>query len=287
MLQGVLAYPLGAEGTLTRVLEAGSGDRAVVFVHGLGARADRWARNLTAVAEAGYRAIAIDLPGHGFAAKDGSYPHGAQGYARFVASVIRTLELDRPAIVGTSLGGHVAATVACQNPGAIRGLMLVGSTGLFPIGEAARARLAGRARDRSVAGIESKLKAVLYDPALVTQSLITEEYRINNSPGSDGVFAVLARYFAEAIDDDVVGECLAALLPRPPLELVWGEHDRSVPLEVGRAAAQLLSPAPLYVIAESAHAPYFEKPDEFNPCLMSFLGRLPWSASHPQTVQES
>ena len=53
----------------TRVLEAGQGDRVIVFVHGTGGRADRWSRNLDAFADAGFHAYAFDLPGHGFASK--------------------------------------------------------------------------------------------------------------------------------------------------------------------------------------------------------------------------
>ena len=65
----MIQYPLGAAGTLTRVLEAGRGDRTMLLVHGVGARADRWRLNLDALAEAGYHAYAIDLPGHGLAEK--------------------------------------------------------------------------------------------------------------------------------------------------------------------------------------------------------------------------
>jgi pimeloyl-ACP methyl ester carboxylesterase len=271
MTIGVLAYPLGVGGLVTRVLEAGAGDRTVVLVHGLGARADRWSRTLPAVAQAGYRAVAADLPGHGFADKDGAFAHGVPGYAAFLLGLLDALEIERAVLVGTSLGGHVAAALACEQPQRVAGLMLVGSTGLFPIGEEARRRLSQRARDRSTAGIESKMKAVFFDSAHVTAAFVAEETRVNNSPGADAVFAILARYFADQLDRDVVGPRLAALAARPPIELVWGAQDRSVPLAVGHEAQRLLAPAPLHVIQNAAHAPYFEQPQVFNGHLMSFL----------------
>ena len=46
------------------VIEIGSGP-PVVFVHGLGGSWQNWLENLPAAAEAGYRAIAVDLPGFG------------------------------------------------------------------------------------------------------------------------------------------------------------------------------------------------------------------------------
>lgn len=270
----VLCYPVAFNGVLTRVFEAGRGPKSLLFIHGLGARADRWRHNIAAVADAGRRAIALDLPGHGFAEKDAAFPHGMPAYAEFVRAAIRGLGLDRPVLVGTSLGGHIAAAVACADPDLVSGLVLIGSTGLFPIGDEARERLATRAVDRSIAGIESKAKTVFFDPSLASEHFITEEHRVNNSPGADGVFTVLAEYFRKRLDADAVGERLAQMKPRPPIQLVWGAQDRSVPLAIGQAAARLLAPSPLEVIDEAAHAPYLEKPEEFNRLLLNFIRGL-------------
>ena len=269
-----LCYPIAFDGVLTRVFDTHDGSKSVLFIHGLGARADRWRHNLPAVAEAGYRGIALDLPGHGFAAKDPSFAHGVPAYARFVRAAIDGLGLRRPVLVGTSLGGHIAAAIACDHPGLISGLVLIGATGLFPIGEEARERLASRAIDRSISGTQSKAKTVFFDPSLASERFVAEEHRINNSPGADGVFAVLSEYFRKQLDADVVGERLAHITPRPPIQLVWGAEDRSVPLTIGKAAAHLLAPAPLEVIEQAAHAPYFEKPAEFNRLLLQFLREL-------------
>jgi pimeloyl-ACP methyl ester carboxylesterase len=146
-------------------------------------------------------------------------------------------------------------------------------------------RLSQRAKDRSPAGIEAKMKAVFLDPVHVTPEFVAEETRVNNSPGADDVFAVLSRYFAEQLDRDVVGPRLAALSPRPPLELVWGAQDRSVPLAVAREAERLLAPVPLHVIEGAAHAPYFEQPDAFNRHLVSFLQTAAFTpgAQHERT----
>ena len=100
-----LSYPLGAAGVTTRVIEAGEGDRPVVFLHGVGARADRWQRTLPAFAKAGFHCYAIDFPGHGFATKGHGPDYGTPGFAHFVAGVLDALGLEHPALVGTSLGG--------------------------------------------------------------------------------------------------------------------------------------------------------------------------------------
>ncbi|MYI14983.1 MAG: alpha/beta fold hydrolase [Acidimicrobiaceae bacterium] len=65
----MIQYPVEAGGVLTRVLAAGDGDDHLVLVHGVGARADRWRRNVDPLAEAGWHVHALDLPGLGLSDK--------------------------------------------------------------------------------------------------------------------------------------------------------------------------------------------------------------------------
>lgn len=267
-----ISYPARAGGVLTRVLEAGAGPATVLYLHGVGSRADRWRFNLEPIAAAGYRCMALDLPGHGFAQKGAAFEYGVPGYADFIEAFLDENRIENPHLVGSSLGAHVVSTVACRRPTRIRSLTLVGATGMFPLGAEARGAIADRMLDCSREGIEHKLKKVICDAALVTEALIDEEWKINTSPGAEDGFARLSAYFRNRIDDDAVGERLAALRPAPPSLLVWGEEDRSVPLSIGKKAQQVLN-VPLRVMPATAHAPYWEDPETFNAILLEFLRR--------------
>ena len=87
--------------------------------------------------------------------------------------------------------------------------------------------------------------------------------------GAQESLAALGRYVATQLDDDVVGEQLAA--SGLPVLLLWGERDRSVALSVGEAAARLIPGARLVVLPQAGHAPYLEKPEAFNRALIEFL----------------
>jgi pimeloyl-ACP methyl ester carboxylesterase len=269
----MITYPLSIEGTLTRAIEHGQGSDLVVFIHGVGARADRWRANLPRLGTPERRCVALDLPGHGFAAKGAGFDYSVGGYASFVAAFIRQQSARRTYLIGTSLGGHIAATIACRNPQLLSGLMLVGATGLFPIGLEARTNIASRIMDRSREGIARKLRHVVADPALVTPALIEEEFLVNNSPGATESFAALGRYFVESLDDDVIGPALASQSAALPIATLWGEVDRSVPLEIGQRAAELIGEEPLRIIEGAAHAPYFEKAEAFNRIVEAFLSK--------------
>ncbi len=271
-MNDIISYPIHVNGVLSRVLESGEGPQVAVFVHGVGARADRWRKNLPVLAAKGLRCIAIDLPGHGFAHKGDGFDYGVPGYARYVGGVMDVLNLDSAHFIGTSLGAHILATLLLQRPGSARSLSLIGATGMFPIGAEQRQRIATRITDLSREGIATKLNSLIFDPALVTPRLVEEEWRINNSPGARASFDALGAYFRDRLDADVVGPALVDAMGPLPRLLVWGESDRSVPLSIGRQVEQLLG-TPLLSLPSAAHAPYWEVPELFNKAMGDFLVR--------------
>ena len=145
-------------------------------------------------------------------------------------------------------------------------LALTGSLGLVPVGEEVRARVRAGLADQSPEAVRAKLRRLFGDET-VPEGLVEEDARINDSPGARISLDALGRYVAERLDDDVVGETLAGI----PLLLLWGEHDRSVPLDVGRAAARRFPHAQLVVLPGAGHAPYLDRPEAFNRALIDFL----------------
>lgn len=269
----MIQYPVEAGGVLTRVLAAGSGDDHLVLVHGVGARADRWCRNIDELAAAGWHTHALDLPGHGLATKGAGPDYSVPGFARLLGDFLDVIGAETAVLVGTSLGGHTAATYTCSHPARVRALVLVGSIGLIEWGAERRAASRARLRDASRQGIERKLRLVVHDEGLVTDEWLAEEFLINNSPGAAESFRAVSDYVADHIDDDLIGPELAALCDGPPIQLIWGRQERAVPLQTGLAAHELLDGSELAVIDEASHAPYHEQPDEFNRILLDFLDR--------------
>jgi pimeloyl-ACP methyl ester carboxylesterase len=103
---------------------------AIVFVHGTRLTRAAWAAQLDDLRDE-FRAIAVDLPGHG-ARADVSFT--LDGAADAVATVIREQAAGgRAVVVGLSLGGYVAMALAARDPELVRGLVLAGATA-EPIG---------------------------------------------------------------------------------------------------------------------------------------------------------
>jgi pimeloyl-ACP methyl ester carboxylesterase len=115
---------LDVAGNRIHYLDKGSGP-AIVLVHGLGGQMGNFTYSLLERLTPDFRVILIDRPGAGYStrAPGASARLGAQ--AETVARFIRILGLDRPLLVGHSLGGAIALAVALNHPECVRGLALI------------------------------------------------------------------------------------------------------------------------------------------------------------------
>ncbi len=246
----------------------------IVCIHGVGSRADRFRRNLPGLAAAGFRVLAVDLPGHGLATK-GSADYSVAFWSRSVLGVLDQLGVDKAIMIGTSLGGHIAAHLTCAAPERVNALIMIGSLGIVPLGQASRDAIADSILDRSLEGIGRKLRFVFHQQGLITPEWIREEHQINNSPGADEGFRIISDYFRHRVDDDVIGARLKSDAPGIPRLLLWGTEDRMVTPAVGTASHEVLGDTPLVLMRDCGHGPYYERPERFNQVVSDFVaGRI-------------
>jgi 2-hydroxy-6-oxonona-2,4-dienedioate hydrolase len=268
MTMQILQYPAAVDGTTIRVLECGAGVNALLCLHGAGSRADRWRPALPLLAAAGFHVYAIDFPGHGLAAKPADYDYGSPAFARAAVDFLDTVEEPTVSILGTSIGGHVAALAACVRRERIRSTVLIGAVGLTHLKRSADT-VRSPIVDTSLVGIRTKLEFLVENQQLVTEDWIYEESKINSSPGANDALAQLGEYSASRLDNDLVGEAYAAL--GIPTMLCWGAEDRWIPPSVGDDVARLLPDAALALVDGTGHAPYFERPSAFVDAVTPFL----------------
>ncbi|MGA8633235.1 MAG: alpha/beta fold hydrolase [Candidatus Dormiibacterota bacterium] len=274
-----ITYPLGVGSVVTRIVEAGTGPRVVLYMHGAGSRADRFRHNMLPLAAAGYRVIAVDFPGHGFASKGGNLQYTTPALADFVGEMLRTLGIERSILAGTSLGAHVAAELTCRNPGSVEALVLIGAIGIVEYTPKGGPPSPTPLYDASEEGIRRKFGFVVHDPRLITDDWVREEARFNSSPGAREALEAVGAYLNTGVNRDLVGARLVDSIDAIPVLLVWGAQDLWVPSEVGHRVAELLPSAQLHLMEGTGHAPYFEDPDTFNTLLTSFLTASPQHAT--------
>ncbi|RAZ89899.1 alpha/beta hydrolase [Mesorhizobium hawassense] len=112
------------DGNRIHYVEEGEG-RPIVFVHGLGAQLHHFRHMLFGRFGAGYQLIALDRPGSGYSVRASGATGRLPEQAEIVRRFIEELRLERPLIVGHSLGGAVALALATEHPAAISGVALL------------------------------------------------------------------------------------------------------------------------------------------------------------------
>ncbi|NUN99945.1 MAG: alpha/beta hydrolase, partial [Saprospiraceae bacterium] len=117
--------------------EAGEGSKTLLFLHGLGSNKKSWQKNIASL-QHHYRCIALDLPGYEESSKS-DYPFSMHFFAEKVAEFIRHLKLEKVILVGHSMGGQVAVTLALAHPAITEKLILIAPAGFETFSETEKA----------------------------------------------------------------------------------------------------------------------------------------------------
>jgi len=266
----IISYPITASGIRTRVVESQGGMRPLVCLHGVGSRADRFIPAIPGLVKAGFHVYAIDFPGHGFADKRAGLDYRARGFSAFIAAVLDELGLTNVIVAGTSLGGHVAARLACDRPDLVGGLVLIGTMGISELPQENMVAPESVA-DGSEDAVRKKFSLLVSDPDMVTDAWVREESMINSSTGAREALMAATAYLNSEANTDRQAERLNRERPELPILIVWGEDDRWTPLSMGRVAHELLKGSELRVMSGCGHAPYFEDPDTFVGIVATFF----------------
>jgi pimeloyl-ACP methyl ester carboxylesterase len=234
------------DGSRVRYREAGSG-RPIVLVHGLGVSADYWVRNGPALAAAGARVLAPDLPGFGRTAgpSDG-LSVAAQAEALYRWS--RVLALPPAVYVGHSLSCQTVVELAVIHPEIVRGLVLAAPTGK------------GKPLWRLIDQAFGLLRDIRRE-SLKLAALVLEAY-LQAGP------ALVFRTWKLGAQHDIL-----PLLPRVqvPTLVILGDRDPVVDLEFAEQIVATTPTAKLVRIASSAHAVIFDPTGEFNREVRGFV----------------
>ncbi len=104
---------------------------AVVLVHGAGGDRTVWQMQTRWLSHHGYRAAAVDLPGHG--GSDGPAVQTIEGMGDWLARTVEALDLAPAHLVGHSMGTFVVLEAAARYPDSVRSVVMLGTAGAMPV----------------------------------------------------------------------------------------------------------------------------------------------------------
>jgi pimeloyl-ACP methyl ester carboxylesterase len=241
----------------------------IVFIHGNSSRKEAFRKQYESPLGERHRMIAIDLPGHGVSddalAPEKSYT--ITGYADAVVEVLGALDVERAAIVGWSLGGHVALEMIPRYDG-MAGAMIVAAP---PV---------GRSPEEIQAGFRPTPNIMLAGKAEFTPEEIDLFAAATcGTPVDPMLRAAIARtdgraraiMFASLFRGEVSDERKLVEETPVPIAVVNGSDDPLVNVDyVGAVAYRNLWDDHCYLLRGAGHACFLHEPAAFNAILARF-----------------
>lgn len=260
-----------AGGVRTRFVEAGAGQRSVLFLHGINGHLEVFLRNFANHAAAGLRVVALDLLGHGYSGKpDRAYE--IDDYLDHLSAFLEAMGIDRLSLAGTSLGGWIAARFAARHPARVVSLSLISSGGLTSYGGVMdRLRSLGNAAISGRDAVRERLAFVIKDPGNITDELVDARWAIYRRPDYKSALPRIMCLQDPAIRArNLLTERELAAIDAPTLVL-WTRDDPTATVEDGRRYADAIPGARFELFENSSHMPQFEEPERFDRLHVPFL----------------
>lgn len=241
-------------------VEQGTGDEAVVFVHGYTGALGNWTRVLERLPKK-YHAYALDLRGHGQSDRPGSYQ--LADMVEDIYAFSRELGIEQFSYVGHSLGGKIGYQFALDHPDVLKTMILAAPApahDFIPPGQ----------------------RAAFLDTVIAA---------FGSPEGMRGFFGQTAKPPSEELLDEFIGDAMTAdsaakaesavwwistnLEPQlggievPTLIVAGGKDD--LPIDWERRYANEINGCRFEVLEDSGHFVPMEKPEEFVDLLTSFI----------------
>ncbi len=241
----------------------------LVFLHGIGGAARGWRRQLTTFGPS-WHSIAWDMPGYGGSA---ALPEVSIAIlAAALADFLTALHLERPVLVGHSIGGMIVQRLIADHPHAARAVVLAQTSPAFgrPDGDWQRKFIEDR-----LGPLDRGETMPMMAPRLVADL-------VGDAPDPDGV--ALAESSMAATDPAsyrsmmlaLVGFDLKAALARiaVPTLVLSGSKDGNAPAPMMRRMADAIPGARYVELDGCGHLANLERPDQFDAALRGFLETL-------------
>lgn len=263
----------------------------LILVHGFGASIGHWRKNISVLADAGYRVFALDLLGFGGSDKP-NLDYTLELWEDLLVDFWQAHVQQPATFIGNSIGGLLTLMVLADHPQiASRGILLNCAGGLNhrpdELNPILRVIMGGFTalvsspltgpflfnRVRQKGRLRSTLKQIYCDRSAITDELVDILYQPSCDPGAQKVFASILTAPA--------GPRPSELLPaiQQPMLVLWGEDDPWTPIQGSAIYQELANQKPERVrfasIPKTGHCPHDERPEHVNAHILDWLATTP------------
>jgi pimeloyl-ACP methyl ester carboxylesterase len=246
------------------------GAPALLLLHGFGSSLQAW-DDWSLKLEQKYRVIRLDLPGFGLTGASPANDYSEEKDLAILTHFADKLGLEKFSVMGHSMGGKMAWSLAASQPERVQALVLMAPDG-FP-----ETKDIGT-KPYEVPAIMGLIKYVLpkylvrksIEPAFteadaLNDALVNRYFDMLRAPGVRG--AILERSNQTIYTDPVPR--LKAI--KAPTLLIWGEQDQMIPSTNAQSYANILSNSTTVLVPKLGHLLQEEQPEKGLAAVMQFL----------------
>ena len=258
-------------GYQTHYIEKGEGE-PVILLHGFGSDSFSWHNNIDALA-AKFKIYALDLWGCGYSTRE-PLDYGYPLYAQQLRSFMDALNIKRASLIGQSIGGGTIIKFTTEHRDRVKSIILVCAGGMpykpvlaqqimaLPgLGELALSLPIALVRKLTIK------RVYLYRKEVSREYFdgLTWSQKIKGS--NEAYLKIIRLKFFHTLGDEIhqLGEMGV------PTLIVWGRHDKGIPLRLGQEMHHILKGSKLEIFDDSGHEPHDEEPERFNQVTLDFL----------------
>ncbi len=268
---------VSVNGIELEIAEAGIGGRPILLLHGFTGSKEDFTEWLDPLAESGWHAVAPDHRGHGKSSKpDGESAYSIAILAGDALALADQLGWSHFALLGHSMGGYIAQSMAFSAPDRLDALVLMdtghGAVKSLDPELVAAAVSVVRARGINALadilfGRESPLETPAHRRLVAERPGFAEFEDYKFRAASPDLYASLATELV-TLPDSL--DKLRDLPPNLPVLVMVGEEDTPF-LEFSRQMQRAIQGARLVVIPDAGHSPQFENPEAWWKAVSDFL----------------
>lgn len=208
-----------------------------------------------------FHIFAPAIPGFGLTERPG-WMRDISDYVFYFHALLDTLGLDKPILVGHSIGGWIAAELAVWYPERISKLVLSNAFGL---------RVKGAPIPDVFALSPEEITGLCFENMMAAMPLMPPEINVDFMFSQYKQLTTLASLLWNPGYDPKLERRLASV--NSPTLLLWGDRDRLIPPVYADTYHQLITGSKLVKLADTGHMPMFEQTTQWIDAIAQFLNQ--------------
>lgn len=256
-------------------VEKGEGDNHLILLHGFRSHSYTWQHILEPLAEKGYHVFGLDLVGYGLSDKPQDAVYNVDFFIQQVSAFMEAHDIRKAHLVGNSMGGGLALSLALTHPEKVRSLSLLAALG-YPLDLPLYLSICSHIDQiwtpfLGPTMVRYALEQVIYDKDKISSEKVDAYSLPYRFPGGlKASLLTLQNFDNQRIIE--MGKRYPTL--SHPMLVVWGEHDTLLPLSHYEKFLKDFPSATSCLIPGCGHIPQEESPNEVLSALLPFLQRL-------------